>query len=194
MSSHPTVAFKAIILAAAGFLGACQTVPTIRTQTAPGANLAQYHTYNYFEKLATDKRGYTTITTRYLQNAVDREMRARGFTRAPNADLLVNLNIMKRDKIESTPGPAYGMGFGGWRRGFGYGMGFNNGYDVETVTEGTLTIDLVDRAKNELVWTGSAVRTLNAKVMDQPQPAIEQAVNLIFKKFPVTASPVASTM
>ena len=61
------------------------------------------------------------------------------------------------------------------------------------MTEGTLTLDLVDRMKNELVWSGSAVRTLNAKILDQPRPAIDQAVNLIFAKLPVGAVPAAAS-
>jgi hypothetical protein len=167
-------------------LGGCQTTPTIRTQTAPDANLAQSHTYGYVEKLATDKYGYTSITTRDIQEAVDREMRGRGFAQGADPDILVNFNISKRDKTQSTPGPGYGVGFGGWRRGYGYGAwGGWGGDEIETVTEGTLTVDLVDRRHNQLIWTGSATRVLTSKVLDQPKPAIDQAVRLIFERFPV---------
>jgi Domain of unknown function (DUF4136) len=196
MPRNKSLAMSSWILGAALALSACETVPTVRVDSAPGANLAQYHTYDYFDKLATDKRGYTTITTRYIEDAVDREMHARGYTRGPNPDLMINLNIATRDRVESTPGPAYGFGFGGWRHGFGYGGwgGFGGGYEVETVTEGTLTVDLVDHSKNALVWTGSAVRVLNARVMDQPQASLNQAVHLIFAKFPIAGGPVAATM
>ena len=165
-------------------LSACETLPVIRTEIAPGADLGAYHTYDYFDKPSTDRRGYTTITTRTVEAAIDREMSARGFVRAANPDLKINFNIAKRDKVTTMPGPGYGVGFGGWRHGYGWGLGFDSRSDVETVTEGTLTVDLVDRLKNELVWSGSAVRTLNAKILDQPRPAIDQAVNLIFAKWP----------
>jgi hypothetical protein len=165
-------------------LSACETLPKIRTEVAPGVNLGAYHTYDYFEKPSTDRRGYTTITTRSVESAIDREMGARGFVRSANPDLKINFNIAKRDKVTTTPGFGYDAGFGGWRRGYGWGLGVGTRGDVETVTEGTLTVDLVDRAKNELVWSGSAVRTLNAKILDQPRQAIDQAVNLIFAKFP----------
>jgi len=165
-------------------LAGCETLPLIRTESAPGANLSAYHTYDYFDKPSTDRRGYTTITTQTLEAAIDREMTARGFVRGPNPDLKINFNIAKRDKVTTYPGPGYGVGFGGWRHGYGWGLGFDSRADVETITEGTLTIDLVDRVKNELVWSGSAVRTLDAKVLDQPSKAIDQAVNLIFAKFP----------
>jgi len=181
------------IVAAVLALSACETLPVIRTEMAPGTDFAGYHTYDYFDKPSTDRRGYTTITTRTVEAAIDREMTARGFVRAQNPDLKINFNIAKRDKVTTTPGPGigYGVGFGGWRHGYGWGLGFDNRGDVETVTEGTLTVDLVDRVKNELVWSGSAVRTLNAKILDQPRPAIDQAVNLIFAKFPVGGAPAA---
>ena len=174
-------------------LSACETLPVVRTEMAPGANLAQYHTYDYFEKLSTDRRGYTTITTRSVQTAIDREMRTRGFVRGPNPDLKINFNIAKRDKVTSVPGPNYGFGYGGWRSSYGYGIGFSSYSDIETITEGTLTLDLVDRAKNELIWSGSAVRTLDSKALDQPQKTIDQAVNLIFAKYPAPAA-TASAM
>ena len=185
-------------LVAAGILltlAACQSVPLIRTQTAPGVNLAGYHTYGYMEKLGTDYGGYTSITTRFIRDAIDREMRARGFEKSATPDLVINFTIHKRDKVQSTFGTNVGVGFGGWRHGFGYGWGgmdFGNNGNVETVTEGTLTVDLVDSGKRELVWTGSAVRTLDSRVMDQPQQSIDQAVNLIFAKYPKLAG-AAST-
>jgi hypothetical protein len=173
-------------------VSACETLPKIRTETAPGADMSQYHTYDFFDKPSTDRRGYKTITTRTIEDAVDREMRLRGYTRSSaNPDLKLNFDIAKHDKVTSRPGPslAVGYGWGGWRSHYGYGIGFGDRSDVETVTEGTLTIDVVDRAKNELMWSGSASRTLDAKVLDQPKPAIDQAVNLIFAKFPATPPP-----
>ncbi|MBS0614636.1 MAG: DUF4136 domain-containing protein [Proteobacteria bacterium] len=167
-------------------VAACQTLPRIRTEMAPGADLARYHTYDYFEKPSTDRRGYMTITTRNIEDAIDREMSQRGLVRSSsNPDLKINFHIAQHDRVESRPGPSVGVGYGwGWRSRFGYD--FMYGRDIETVTEGMLTIDLVDRAKNALVWSGSASRTLDSKVLDQPRRAIDQAVKLIFDKYPAT--------
>jgi len=167
-------------------VGACQTLPRIRTEMAPDADMTRYRTYDYFEKPSTDRRGYQTITTRNIEDAIDREMSQRGLVRSSsNPDLKINFHIAKRDKVESRPGPSVGVGYGwGWRSRFGYD--FMYGRDVETVTEGTLTVDLVDRSKNALVWSGSASRTLDSKVLDQPRKAIDQAVKLIFDKYPAT--------
>jgi hypothetical protein len=176
-------------LAAAALLAivaGCATKPQIRTQSAPNLDIARYSTYGFMEKPSTDKAGYTTLTTRYLQEAVAREMDARGYRRSESPDLLINFNVAEKDKVESRPGPNVGVGYGGWgwRRGYAWGVGLGGYNDVRSVTEGSLTVDLVDRSRNELVWSGTAVGRLTKAALDKPQPAIEQAVDLIFDKYP----------
>jgi hypothetical protein len=61
----------------------------------------------------------------------------------------------------------------------GYG-----GSDVRTVTEGSLTIDVVDQQQKALVWSGTAQGRLTKKAMNNPRPAIDDAVSAIFAKYP----------
>src|SRR6185437_16847046 len=97
--------------------------------------------------------GYKSLTTQSLERAVNREMYARGYTPAAvgtEPDLVINFNIKEKDKVQSD-GPGFGYGWGagyGPRWGYAYGLGFddyNNG--VQTVTEGSLMIDLIDRVR-----------------------------------------------
>jgi hypothetical protein len=167
-------------------LAACQTRPEVRSQSAPNLDLARYTTYGFMEKPSTDTAGYTTLTTRYLEEAVSREMASRGYTRSEKPDLLVNFHVATKDKIESR-GPSFGVGYGGWggwRRGYGYNVGIGGYDDIHNYTEGSLTIDVVDRERNELIWSGTAVGRLTKKAQEKPQPAIEEAVDLIFAKYP----------
>ena len=56
---------------------------------------------------------------------------------------------------------------------------------VRTYTEGTLILDVIDREKNELVWRGSASKTIDE--MDSPEQrvsTIEAAVEKLLKDFP----------
>jgi hypothetical protein len=46
-------------------------------------------------------------------------------------------------------------------------------------------IDLVDRARNEVVWSGTAVGQLTKKVLDNPGPSIDQSVSDIFARYPI---------
>jgi len=193
-SSHKTWARYAAAASLVVLLAACQTQPKIRTQSAPDLNLARYKTYGYMEHPDTDKSaGYTTLTTRYIRDAVDREMQERGYTQAAtNPDLLVNFNVMTKDKVEGTTRPNVGIGYGwGWRRGYAWNAGIYD-TDVRTVTNGTLTVDLVDSVRKELVWSGSAAGRVTDKVLDNPQPTINEAVGLIFAKFPVPQTQAAA--
>lgn len=181
---HRTWLRALVISAIAVALGACQSRPEVRTQSAPAVDVLRYQTFGFVEHPDTDKSGYTTLTTRYLKDAVTREMLARGYTTSESPDLVINFVAATRDKVEGTTGPAVGVGYGRWGwHGWGWSVGYG-GQDVRTITEGSLTIDLVDRRRNELVWSGTAEGRLTKKAMRDPQPAIEQAVAAIFAKYP----------
>jgi hypothetical protein len=165
-------------------LSACQTRPEVRTQSAPALDVLKYRTFGFVDHPDTDKAGYTTLTTRYLKDAVTREMLARGYSQSEKPDLLVNFTVGSKDKVEGTPGPMVGVGYGRWGyRGFGWGVGYGDG-DVRTVTEGSLTIDVVDHGRSELIWSGTAAGRLTKETLSNPQPAIDQAVTAIFAKYP----------
>jgi len=187
--NYPTM-FRSVALLALGlFLAACASQPEVRTQTAVNANLAGYRTYAFMPKPGTDKDGYKTLETQSLERAVGREMLARGYApaTAEQADLLINFNVKEKDKVEGDVGPTAGFGYG-WGRhyGYGYGFGFDDYYNgITTVTEGSLMIDLIDRSRNEVVWSGTAVGELTKKVLDNPEPAIDRSVADIFVRYPI---------
>jgi hypothetical protein len=174
----------ALLFACALLLAACQTAPRVRAEAAPGTDLARYSTFGFFEKLGTDQHGYTSIATAHLKQAVTRELESRGLHQAENPDLLVNFYVQTKDKIESYPGT---VGFGyspfGWR-GVGWGVGYGSA-DIRSYTEGTLTIDLVDRQKNSLAWQGVAVGRLTESALKKTEATVNNAVGAIFAKFPV---------
>jgi hypothetical protein len=164
-------------------LAACASRPQIRTQSAPALDLQKYQTFGFVEHPDTDKSGYTTLTTRYLKDAVAREMQARGYTRSEQPDLLVNFSVGSKDKVEGSSWPDIGVGWGRWSRGWGWGGSFG-GRDIRTVTEGSLTIDVVDQQRKELIWSGTAKGRVTSKTENNPQPAIDDTVAAIFAKYP----------
>jgi hypothetical protein len=188
---------RAIALVGLGLLlASCATQPQVRTQAALNVNLTSYRTYAFVAKPGTDKDGYKTLTTQTLERAVSREMLQRGYTPAgagQEADLLINFNVKEKDKVQGDVGPGgYGWWGGvGYARPWGYG-GYGAGWDdyyngIQTVTEGSLVIDLVDRARNEVVWSGTAVGQLTQKVLDHPDETINKSVTQIFARYPIKA-------
>jgi len=85
--------------------------------------------------------------------------------------------------------PSAGVGYYGYLGGYGYGFGVPIYNDVETrnYKVGTLSIDVVDARRKELVWEGVLEGTLSKKAMEDPAGAINSAVRQIYTKFPVPA-------
>jgi hypothetical protein len=187
MTTHSKRAQRLVrVLATASLLAiltACASKPVVRTQSAPALEIQKYQSFGFVEHPDTDKSGYTTITTRYLKDAVAREMVARGYTRSDQPDLLVNFTTGSKDKVEGDSWPDVGLGWGRWSRGWGWG-GMWGSRDIRTVTEGSLTIDVVDQQHKELVWSGTAKGRVTSKDEDNPQSAIDKAVTAIFTKYP----------
>lgn len=180
------------LLAVSMLVGACASGPEIRANANPGANLASYKTFGFFYPLATDKNSYSTILTSHLKDATRRELEKRGYQYVTSdPQLLVNFaaNVSQQADVRSTPAAG---GYYGYRAGM-YGTWAGYPQDVETVhyKEGTLSIDLIDAEKKQLVWQGLAEARITKAMTDNPGAAIDKVVTEIFTKYPVggTAPP-----
>jgi hypothetical protein len=185
--------FRALILAgtAALALGACATTsgPTVRVDADPTANMASYGTYSFFEPFGTDRSGAATPLGNTVKQALRREMDVRGLRYVESGgDLLVNAAIKSSEKTDvstmSVPDPYFGYRYGRYSPWVGY----NQETIVRQYTEGTLTIDLVDRARKQLVWSGAAFGRVTDKVRNNPQGAVDTAVREIFARYPKAAA------
>jgi hypothetical protein len=54
-------------------------------------------------------------------------------------------------------------------------------------TEGTLHVDLIDRARNELVWEGAVIGVVDGEVRDNLQQAVDDALEQAFAEYPFVA-------
>ena len=190
---------KSLFAASILFLSACTSQPTITSETRAGVDISQYKTYGWFTPLATDNAGYSSIISSNFKAAIQNEMAVRGYTYdAASPQLLVNVNASSQERADISSTPSVNVGYYGYRGGFGYGLGMPiYGADVQTTyyKVGTVTIDLVDAQKKELVWTGTLEGVLNKKAMENPAAAIQSAVSQIFAKYPILsqAAPMPAT-
>lgn len=182
--------------AVAALLAGCATGPVVRTRMAQQVDLASFHTYAFVAKPGTDTGSpYKSLTTQQLERDVGQELQSRGYMPAAageKPDLLVNFTEGTHDRVEGTMGgPAFGVGWGPGRWGpWGpWGWGGWGGYysDVQTITTITLSIDLIDRANNSVVWSGTAFSELTRRMLDHPAQSIDEATHQIFAHFPVAA-------
>jgi len=96
------------------------------------------------------------------------------------------------DKLLATTMPTTGImvGVGAGRDYYRYRTGFYSTWPlypmetrVDTYTEGTLNIDVIDAARKQMVWEGVAVGRVTENTMDNLKPAIDEAVSAIFAKY-----------
>ena len=187
---------NAAILGFALIAAGCASQPRISSQSRANTDFSSYKTYAWVTPLATDKAGYSTILTSHFKSAVQAQMAVRGYIfDANNPDLLVNFFSNVETRTETHSSPTMSVGYFGYRGGFGYGMGMPlYGNDVETrnYKVGTVSVDVVDAKRKELVWEGSLEGALSSKAMENPAGAIQSAVSQIFSKYPVQATPAVS--
>lgn len=170
-------------------LAACASGPTVKSDYDHQANFAQYQTFGYMSPLGTDKAGYNTLLTERLKSAARGQMEMRGYTySASNPDLLLNFGAKLQQQTEVTPGFAPMGPYYGYRTGFYGGWpGYGWGDDVYQYTEGTLSVDLVDARRRQLVWEGVAVGEVQNPDSAGSSQNVDNVVARIFAKYPFRA-------
>lgn len=173
-------------------LAACSTGPDVRALSDPSANFTQYQSFGFVSPLGTDRAGYQSVISQQLIASTRREMEARGFRYdATSPQLLVNFNARLNDKMRVTTVPDPMMGGYGY---YGYRRGFYNPWplysertEVTQYSEGTLTIDVVDAARKQMIWEGTVTKSVTDKDQQNVNSALDAAVVAAFGKFPVPA-------
>jgi hypothetical protein len=173
-------------------MAGCQTAPTVTSDTAPGAKVDAYRTFGFMEKSGTDTPAYTTLTTRYFQEAVTREMVARGYEFSNEPELLVDFSVgIASEQKKSGRGVSVGAGGtsgGSSAAGVGVNLGsLFGGKGADSVVR----IDVVDRQQKQVIWGGSVTQRVPADQMEFTQEMIDAAVATIFAKYP---KPATATM
>ena len=171
-------------------LSACATGPKIRADHDPAANFAAYHTYNFEPQLGTDRAGYSTLVTSHFKKAVSREMQARGYVLSDKPDLLINFftSLHERTDVHSSPQLSMGIGFSHRSMGLYSAWPLYDGsVSSSTYKVGIANIDVVDAARKQLVWEGVAEGHVTEKMLQDPGPAISDAVAKIFTRYPARA-------
>jgi hypothetical protein len=156
-----------------------------------GAAPAQDVSYNYaqgtdFSKFKTYKwvnipgaEAPNQLLDQQIKQSIDSQLAAKGFIKTDGdiADLYVGYQISISQQQQWN---AYGMGGMGWRMGGGMATATSS-----TIQIGTLGFDVYDQAGKQLIWRGSATKTLNPpKDPDKKQRNLDKAVAKLLKDFP----------
>lgn len=168
-------------------LAACASGPRISSEADPEADFGSYRTFGFYSPLALEKEGYATPTTERIKAAARAQMESRGYVFSTGQpDLWVNLNAYMQQKtnVTSIPTVDYNYYYSYRARSYVAVPYWRDETDVRQYTEGTLNVDLVDRAKNRLVWEGIAVGRVARLKPEERDARIDSAVAEIFARFP----------
>ena len=188
--THLLRPFLALTLSVGGLaLNGCASGPQVQVEMDRAADFSQYKTFAFVSPLGTDRNGYQTLVSGQLKASARRELEARGLRfDAAAPQLLINFNASLSEKLRTSPGPSYGIGYYGYRGGlyapWPYYRDLNS---VSQYTEGTLNIDVVDAARKQMIWEGVVTGTVADHLSpEQAEAAINRALAAAFVKFPVS--------
>lgn len=180
-SSHwHSLCVAALVLLA---LGACETGPKIRSFEHAEFDLSKYRTYGFHDSAAAAARA--NHVPEFIRAAIGREMQSRGYRQGGDGpDLLVNFHLQTQEKDTVSTSPA---AYFGWRGGYHWAADPVRDQEITTYTAGTLNVDVIDRARNELVWEGVAIGQVREEALANPEPAINAVIAQIFQRYPLPA-------
>ncbi len=179
----------ALVGAMAMALSACANGPRVYTDADPATDFGQFRTFAFVEGAGKDAEArYQTLSGQRIEDAINLAMVSRGYQLDIHTpDLLINFHLKTQEKTRSSP-PVYVGGYYGYRSGMYVGWpGYVEPGYVDSYTEGTLTIDLVNRQTEQMVWEGTAVSRVTSAVREAPNETVRAAVASIFAKYPYVA-------
>lgn len=148
----------------------------VRSNSMPGVDFSKFHTY----KWVTIAGGAhpNQIVDQEIKQSVDSQLSAKGLTKTDSdkADLYIGYQVAVDQQKQWN---AYGMG-GGWRFGGGMGTATQSTIDV-----GSLVLDMYDPSTKQLVWTGTATKTLDpSSNQSKNEERLNKAMTKLLKRFP----------
>lgn len=171
-------------LVVAVLLSACTSL-RVASDFDKEVDFKNYKTYNFYEK-GLEKLEVNGLDKKRMMAAVDREMQAKGFTRADKPDLFVNLVVMKRERTD-----VYDNGFyspWAWRGGWGWGPFWGVGMrSVDRYQEGLFIIDFLDPKTKMHVWHGRG-DGFNLDSFKNREERINEGVKEILAQYPPHSS------
>jgi len=144
----------------------------VTTDSVPGANWSQYHTYSWGEGTPAQN----PITDQRIIAGIDTQLSAKGLKKVDSDPDLIVVYHAATDQQKSLNWSS----MGGWGR-FG-GMGSAS---VDTIITGQLKVFLADAKAKKFLWNGIGTDTLSSDPAKNAKK-IDKALTKMFQKFPPT--------
>lgn len=155
-------------------------VEVLDTNAADQFQLQRYQTFDFFRLEASgDTAENFERNVDLLKQAIATELESKGLHQTSSSpDLMVNIGIVVEEKVQTREttfreAPIYvGQRRYHWE---------SEEVEVGRYREGTVTVDLVDRKENNMVWEG-AVEGVIPKKQEKVRERIKEGVEALFEK------------
>jgi len=162
------------------FLGVAAFAQDVQFDYDRSANFNAYKTYQWIDYRPVAPGDQ--LLDQDIKRAVDEQLAGKGLRRVESGgDLIVGYQAgISQEKAFDAVGLG---GWGPWGGPFGWGNGGR--VTSSTIDIGKLAIGLFDPALKQLVWRGSASKTLNiSKDPDKNYQNLEKAMAKLFRNYP----------
>ena len=186
-----TTIFSAIAMIALTLLAIPAAVAQdVRYNFDKNTDFSKFKTYKWVD--IKDASKFNSLVDKEIKQAVDSQLAAKGLSKVDgdNADLLIGYQgAVGTEKQFSSYNSSWGYG-SGWGRGgwYGYGGGPSSGFttgQTSTIYVGQIAVDMYDSANKDLVWRGTASKTIDQTAKpEKQQKNLNKAMAKLFKKYP----------
>ena len=153
------------------FFASCATTYQVTSDYERAVNFSAFKTFQILKQKNSFPAGANPINKQRIDRAILKEMNTLNFDTSTNPDLLVAWFVKVKNVKDVN---VYHDYYGRWNR--------RDYVEVNNYQEGTLIIDIIDRAKKQVVWHGTA----SDRVYDH-MPNVEEKINEVvyamFRKF-----------
>ena len=176
----------AVALLLIGMLSGCGSSVRVVTDHDPETVFSSYRTYGWMpapEEFLME-RGFIWND---IKQAIDNELEQRSMQQVQSSpDVYVIFHASVEERITGATIDRYGYGYGGyWGRGRWGGYGGTEQVRIESYTEGTLIVDIIDADTNELVWRSVATGAVrNADNPERAREKIPEVVAQVMEGYP----------
>ncbi len=172
------------VLTLAAILSGCASGPNVITNADPSADMMSVRTFDFLKPLSTDRGNVQTLLSTQLIAATTEELGMRGLQREQNnPDVLINFLLETHEQIRSrnTGASVSTMHRSGRYSGWGATMSTPT---IEQTTQGALSIDMIDPARNQIIWEGTATSRVTDRMRANQEESVREFVTAILADFP----------
>jgi hypothetical protein len=162
----------------------------VRYNFDKNTDFSKFKTYKWVS--LKDAAKVDDLTDKQIKDTLDAELAKKGLTKVDgdSADLFIAYQTaIGEEKQFTSYSSDWGYGSGWYRAGwYGYpGGGMTTG-QTSTIYIGQLALDMYDSANHDLVWRGTASKTLDPKAKpEKRQKNLGKAVAKLLKSYPPSA-------